>query len=173
MFKRAIVLCAAAASLALFAPSHGQAQSVYLLAGGAFPTSEFGDAFDTGWMAAGGIQLPLGPGGLWFGVEGSYGQNGTAVDGVDANPIGAMAKLGLDIPIPGGLNPYVFIGGGLLALKATVGDVSDTVSKFGYQAGGGFDLGSGLISPFIEVRYEGSEDIDFFGASVGLSIGLN
>ena len=51
-------------------------------------------------MVAGGLKLPLGPGGLWFGVEGSYGQNGTAVDGDDANPIGAMAKLGLDIPIP-------------------------------------------------------------------------
>ena len=29
------------------------------------------------------------------------------------------------------------------------------------------------INPFIEVRYEGSEDIDFFGANIGLSIGLN
>lgn len=173
MIRHILLLCAAALSLTVFLPTRASAQSVYVLAGGAFPTSEFGDGFDNGWMAAGGLKLPLGPGGLWFGIEGSYGQNKTPVDGVDANPIGAMARLGLDIPTPGGLNPYVFAGAGLLALKASVGDLSDTVSKFGYQAGGGFTLGNGLISPFIEVRYEGSEDIDFFGANIGLSVGLN
>jgi opacity protein-like surface antigen len=173
MIRRMIFLCVAAASVTAFLPSQASAQSVVVMAGGAFPTSDFGDAYDTGWMVAGGLKLPLGPGGFWFGIEGSYGEHGTDVDGVNANPIGAMAKVGLDIPVPGGLNPYVFVGGGLLALKTSEGDTSDTVSKFGYQAGGGFDLGSGLVSPFIEVRYEGSEDIDFFGANVGLSIGLN
>ena len=173
MFKRILMISAAAVALAAVSPRQASAQSVYVMAGGAFPTGDFGSAFDTGWMVASGLKLPFGPGGLWLGVEGSYGQNGTAVDEVDANPIGAMGRLGLDIPIPGGLNPYVFIGGGLLALKASVGDLSDTVSKFGYQVGGGFNLGSGPISPFIEVRYEGSEDIDFFGANIGLSVGLN
>lgn len=170
--RRVIFLCVAAASVAAFLPSQAQAQSVVVMAGGAFPTSDFGDAFNTGWMVAGGLKLPLGPGGFWFGIEGSYGQHGTDVDGVDANPIGAMAKVGLDLSVPGGMQPYVFVGAGLLALKASVGDISDTVSKFGYQAGGGLG-GSGLVSPFIEVRYEGSEDIDFFAANAGLSIGLN
>lgn len=173
MNRRMLAITAAAVSLTFLLPAVSQAQSVYVLAGGAFPAGDFGSTFDTGWMAAAGLKLPLGPGGLWFGIEGSYGENGSPVDGDDANPIGAMARLGLDIPVPGGLNPYVFIGGGLLALKSNVADVSNTISKFGYQAGGGFQLGSGLISPFIEARYEGSEDIDFFGAAIGLSVGLN
>ena len=159
--------------LAIGVPSDAQAQNIFIMGGGVFPTSDFGDVFDTGWMVAGGITFPLGPGGLWLGVEGSYGQNGTAIDGVDANPIGAMAIVGLDLPVPGGLSPYVFGGAGLLATKFSVGDLSDTESKFGWQLGAGLDLGSGLISPFIEARYESSTDIDFFAAMAGLSIGVN
>lgn len=172
MTRRSLLTPAVVVSLALLLPSQTQAQSVVVMAGGAFPTGESGDAFDNGWMVAGGLKLPLGPGGFWFGIEGSYGEHGTDVEGDDANPIGAMAKVGLDLSVPGGMQPYVFVGAGLLALKTSVGDISDTVSKFGYQAGGGLG-GSGLVSPFIEVRYERSEDIDFFGANAGLSIGLN
>lgn len=173
MIRRVLLASAAVVSLSLAVPVTSQAQSVYVLAGGAFPTSEFGEAFDTGWMVAGGLRLPIGPGGFWLGVEGSYGQNGTPADGVDANPAGAMAKLGFNVPVPGGIQPFVFGGAGLLATKFSVGSLSETRSKFGYQLGGGLDLGSGVISPFVEVRYESSEDIDFFAALFGLSIGLN
>ena len=174
LIRRGVVSLAMLAILALGSASDAEAQNIFVKAGGAFPTSEFGDAFDTGWIVAGGLTFPLGPGGFWLGVEGSYGQNGTAVDGVDANPIGAMAILGFDLPVPGSLSPYVFGGAGLLATeKLSAGVLSDTESKFGYQLGGGLDLGSGLISPFIEVRYESSTDIDFFAAMAGLSIGVN
>lgn len=173
MFRRVFVISAAAVSLTLAAPLTTQAQSVFVMAGGAFPTSDFGDAFDTGWMVAGGITFPLGPGGFWLGLEGSYGKNGTEVDGVDANPIGAMVILGFDLPVPGGLSPYVFGGAGLLAFKLSADDLSDTESKFGYQLGAGLNLGSGPINPFVEARYEASTDIDFFAAMVGLAIGVN
>lgn len=173
MIRRMLLASAVVVSLSLAVPLTLQAQSVYVLAGGAFPTSEFGEAFDTGWMVVGGLRLPIGPGGFWLGVEGSYGQNGTPADGVDANPVGAMAKLGFNVPVPGGIKPFVFGGAGLLATKFSVGSLSETRSKFGYQLGGGLDLGSGVISPFVEVRYESSEDIDFFAALFGLSIGLN
>ncbi len=173
MIRRVLLASAAVLSLSLAVPTTAHSQSVYVLAGGAFPTSEFGEVFDTGWMVAGGLKLPIGPGGFWLGVEGSYGQNGTPADGVDANPIGAMAKIGLDVPVPGGIQPFVFAGAGLLATKFSVGELSETESKFGYQLGGGLDLGSGVISPFVEVRFESSEDIDFFAALFGLSIGLN
>ncbi len=172
MIRRYLLASAAVMSLAIAAPLTAQAQSIFVMAGGVFPTSDFGDVFDAGWMVAGGITFPLGPGGFWLGVEGSYGQNGTAVDGVDANPIGAMALLGFDLPVPGGLSPYVFGGAGLLATEFSVGDLSETESKFGYQLGGGLDLGSGPISPFIEVRYEASTDIDFFAVTVGLAFGV-
>ncbi|MDH3298507.1 MAG: porin family protein [Gemmatimonadota bacterium] len=163
----------ATVSIVLSVPRAVQSQSVIIQAGGAFPTSEFGDAFDTGWMVAGGLRLPIGPGGFWFGIEGSYGQNGTAVEGVDANPAGAMARLGFNVPVPGGIQPYVFGGAGLLATKFSAGSFSDTESKFGFQLGGGLNLGSGVIGPFVEARFESSEDIDFFAAHFGLSIGLN
>jgi len=173
LIRRGVFSVALLALIALGSPRDTEAQNIFIMGGGVFPTSDFGDVFDTGWMVAGGITFPLGPGGLWLGVEGSYGQNGTAVDGVDANPIGAMAIVGFDLPVPGGLSPYVFGGAGVLATKFSVGDLSDTESKFGYQLGGGLDLGSGIISPFIEVRYEASTDIDFFAAMAGLSIGVN
>jgi opacity protein-like surface antigen len=172
MIRRFPVTSAAILFLALAAPFTAQAQNIFAMAGGVFPTSESADAFDTGWMVAGGITFPLGPGGFWLGVEGSYGQNGTAVDGVDANPIGAMAILGFDLPVPGGLSPYVFAGAGLLAVRDFDIDLTDTESKFGYQLGGGLNLGSGIISPFIEVRYAASDEIDFFAANLGLSIGV-
>lgn len=175
MFRRVILTSVAVIFLSAVIPPAAQAQSVFVMAGGAFPTSDFGDAFDTGWMVAGGLVIPLGPGGFWLGLEGSYGQNGTPVDGVDANPIGAMAILGFDLPVPGGLSPYVFGGAGLLATKVSVDELSESIteSNFGYQLGAGLNLGSGLVSPFIEARYEASTDIDFFAAMVGLAIGVN
>ncbi len=173
LIRRGLFSVALLGILALGVPSNAGAQNIFVMGGGSFPSSDFGDTFDTGWMVAGGITFPLGPGGFWLGVEGSYGQNGTAVDGVDANPIGAMAILGFDLPVPGSLSPYVFGGAGLLATKISIGDLSDTESKFGYQLGAGLDLGSGIISPFIEARYERSTDIDFIAAMAGLSIGVN
>ncbi len=172
MIRRFILTSAAVMSLALAAPLTVQAQNVFAMAGGVFPTSESGDIFDTGWMVAGRITFPLGPGGFWLGVEGSYGQLDTALDGVGVNPIGAMAILGFDLPVPGSISPYVFGGVGLLAVNDFDFDPTDSDSKFGYQLGGGLNLGSGIVSPFVEVRYEASDEIDFFAAMLGLSIGL-
>ena len=172
MFRRALIATAAMLSLALAAPVTAHAQSIFAMAGGVFPSGESGDIFDTGWMVAGGITLPLGPGGFWLGVEGSYGQIDTATGGDDANPVGAMAILGFDLPVPGSISPYVFGGVGLLALNDFDFDPTDSDSKFGYQLGGGLNLGSGIISPFIEVRYAASDEIDFFAANLGLSIGV-
>ena len=172
MFRRVILTSVAVIFVSVVIPPAAQAQSVFVMAGAASPTSDFGDAFDTGWMVAGGITIPMGPGGFRIGVEGSYGQNGTDVDGVDANPIGAMAILEFDLPVPGGLSPYVFAGAGLLATQISIGDLSETSSEFGYELGGGFNLGKGPISPFVELRYESSTDIDFFAVMAGLSFGL-
>ena len=172
MFRRVFFASVAVVFLALAAPSPAHAQSIFAMAGGVFPTSDSGDIFDTGWMVAGGITFPLGPGGFWLGVEGLYGQVGTEIDGEDQNPIGAMAILGFDLPVPGSISPYVFGGVGLLAVNDFDFDPTDSDSKFGYQLGGGLNLGSGIISPFIEVRYEASDEIDFFAANLGLSIGI-
>ncbi len=172
MIRRVMLVSAVAVSMAFIAPQTAQAQSVFAMAGGMFPTSESGDIFDTGWMVAGGITVPLGPGGFWLGVEGSYGQIDTALDGVGVNPIGAMAIIGFDLPVPGSISPYVFGGVGLLAVDDFDFDPTDSDSKFGYQLGGGLNLGSGIVSPFVEVRYEASDEIDFFAAMLGLSVGI-
>lgn len=172
MIRRLLLISATAGLLTLTAPLTAQAQNIFGMAGGLFPTGESGDVFDTGWVVAGGITLPLGPGGFWLGVEGSYGQINLATGGEDANPVSAMAILGFNLPVPGSISPYVFGGIGLLALNDFDLDPTDSDSKFGYELGGGLNLGSGIVSPFIEVRYAASDEIDFFAASLGLSIGV-
>ena len=75
MIRRLLIASAAVMAFALASPGTGQAQNVFVKGGAAIPT---GEEFETGWMVAGGVRFPLGPGGLWFGFEGSYGQNGDA-----------------------------------------------------------------------------------------------
>ena len=180
----------AASTAMLFAfvaiPQVVQAQSVYVLAGAAIPSGDYGDFFKTGWLAAAGVTFPIGEAGLWAGAEGLYGQNSfdsSESSDFKGKPYSIMAILGYDIQTEGKINPYVWGGAGLMGLKQTSGGESISESGFGWQFGAGLALETeGRVSPFVEGRYQSasltfeddssSSTVGIIGIEAGVSIGL-
>lgn len=179
MKKQWMLVLAAAALLGFAAPSQAQV-TLYIGAGGSFPTSDFGDYAKTGWMATGGALWNVGDSGLGIGAELFYGQNNHDEDvsffeGAKTSPYGAMAIVDYSFETGGNIHPYVFGGLGLLVHRFSADNVdSESDSQFGYQGGAGlaFGLGSGSTSLYIEGRYMGSEDTKYFGALAGLAFGV-
>lgn len=177
MIRRAIVTSTAVLFLALVLPATANAQSIFVLAGLSAPTGDYGDAADTGWLAAGGVTFPVGEAGLWAGAEGLYGQNGDSVrDDENFKIFSAMGILGYDIPTESTVSPYVFGGLGLMSLGSSL-EGTDSESGFGWQLGGGvgFETG-GNVNPFVEGRYQSASindaTVSIFGVEAGVSIGL-
>jgi hypothetical protein len=171
-----------AVALVAFAfPATLGAQSLYISGGATFPTGDFGDYADTGWMIAGGILFnDIATGGLSLGAEGFYGENKHGGDG-KTNPYGAMGIAVFNFPTDGSLAPYVFGGAGWLAHKYSAGgsefDIDETTSSFGYQFGAGIGFAvSEKVSIYGEGRYmAGTGDnsgTKFLGAFAGLTFGL-
>ncbi len=170
----------AAALLAFAFPATLGAQSIYVSAGITFPTSDYGDIADTGWMGAGGVLFPVGPAGLAIGAEGFYGQNSSVdeLDYLDSPKLyGGMGIVVYSFQTAGSIEPYVFGGAGLMALRLSGEGESDTESGFGYQFGAGLGFAlSENVSLYGEGRYMGASindgTVGLFGIFAGLSFGL-
>ena len=179
MLRRVFLASLAAVSVAIGAPHAALSQAIFLSGGAAFsssfeltdPTETVEPDIDTGWLAAGGLVFDIGEGGLWAGIEGSYGQsNGPDQNGlsdITLSPWGLMGFLGYSFPTTGSIDPYVFGGAGLSGVKIEItedGDLFDeSASGFGYEFGGGISFGSetSKIRPYVEGRYMSmSGDVD-------------
>jgi opacity protein-like surface antigen len=182
MKKRSVLILAAFAFLAFAIPAQAQT-TLYIGAGGSFPTGDFADYANTGWMGVGGVVFGLGDGGFGVGGEVFYGQNNHGTDEFELDskttPYGIMAIADYTFGSPDGLQPYVFGGAGLMVHKFSGdGFESDSESGFGYQFGAGLSFNFGL---FIEGRYMGSSNMGegdfaeattYFGALAGWAFSL-
>jgi opacity protein-like surface antigen len=178
MLKKSVGFLALLAMLGFVAPMQADAQTtLYISGGGSFPTGDFGNYADTGWMIAGGAIFGVGTSGLGVGIEGFYGQNNHSVSEVDLNsktsPYGVMAIIDYGFEA-GSVQPYVFGGAGLLVHRFSADNVeSESDSQFGYQFGAG--LGFPIASStdiYVEGRYMGSSDTNYFAALAGFAFGL-
>ena len=152
------------------------AQSIFFGAGPTFPTSDFGDIADTGWMIFGGGTYDLSEQLSIYG-EGFWGQNGVTDSEGDLNPSGIMGGLlyGFSADESAPISPYVFGGAGLLTLSN-----GESESGFGFQGGAGLGFDLGGLDAFAEGRYTsgsielGTVDatVGFFAIVVGLSFGF-
>jgi opacity protein-like surface antigen len=173
MKKRSEFLLAALALMGFAIPAQAQT-TLYIEGGATFPTGDFGDYANTGWMAAGGLLFGIGDSGFGVGGEVFYGENKHGTDEVDlnskTNPYGVMAIADYTFGSPGGLQPYLFGGAGLLVHRFSADNFdSESESQFGYQFGAGLSFPIGL---FIEGRYMGASDTQFFGAMAGWAFNL-
>lgn len=187
MIRRVLLTSAAVLSFALVAPFTAQAQTIFISAGGAFPTGDDLDGVNTGLMAAGGVTFDVGANGVWAGIDGAYGRHGTDFTGdgdVTAKTYSVMAILGYSFDTQGSVDPYVWGGLGLAGAKISDDSESFSASGFGWQGGAGVSFGGedANARPYVEARYhsgsmefEGDTSnttVSFFAALVGVAIGV-
>ena len=195
MVKRLSFLVAAALVFAV--PSQVEAQTtLYLGAGGGFPSGDFSEYAKTGFLGVGGVLFNIpSVANLGAGVEGFYGSfshddydlgtipttsaNFSSVAGAAASDktdiYGVMGIVDYGFDTGGALKPYVFGGLGLLVhkYKTDIADLSESKSYFGYQFGAGLAFGiSKSMSIFGEGRYMGATDTQLWALLAGLAFEL-
>lgn len=153
-----------------------QAQVSLGVGGGAvLPTGSMADAHSMGWSltAVARVKPPASPLGLQ--VDGFYNRFG--LDNVDGNTqiIGGTANAVFAFPGASAAQPYLVGGVGLYNMKISIdglGSGSDT--KFGLNAGAGFDFGLGNAKLFADARFhailKGAIDSESFEETTAVMI---
>ena len=177
MKKRSVLILAAFAFLAFAIPAQAQT-TLYIGAGGSFPTGDFGDYANTGWIGTAGALFAVGAPGLSAGAEFFYGQNNhksELSEDVDSKttPWGFMGILDYSFGEAGSIQPYLFGGAGVLIHKFSTEGFSESETKFGWEFGAGLAFPIGATSSiYAEGRYVGSEYTKYFAALAGFAFDL-
>ena len=186
------VLSGAVLALALGAtPVLAQGAEFSLGGGIGVPLGDFDDVSKMGWHGLAGVSFVPGGSPVGIQIDGQYHQYklDEAVVGTDNlknRLIFGTANAVYKFSSSEGSNfrPYLIGGGGVYNIKTTgaddVGGVIDTdnsVTKFGVNAGAGFDFKAGAVGLFVEGRFhnvftEGS-DATFIPITVGIRLGGN
>lgn len=178
---RSVVLGAVLMAAVGTAPAVAQGAEFSLGGGLTLPLGNFDDAAKLGWHGTGAVSfvpqnLPVG-----FQVDGSFSRLS------DETPLDVKSQL-----IYGTANvvykfktseetkfrPYLIGGGGVYNLDAKGNDVPSTVqsaTKFGLNAGAGFDFKAGAAGVFIEGRFHNvfteGDNTSFIPFTVGVRFG--
>ncbi len=151
----------------------------FSLGGGvSIPTGSFGDAFKTGFHGLGAVSfVPTGsPVGIQ--IDGSYTQFKTDFSGSDAKLqlIAGTANVVFKFPTAEGsqFRPYLIGGGGVYNAKPKNPDL-DGQTKFGFNAGAGFDIKAGSVGLFAEGRFHDvftdGDNLKYIPITVGIRFG--
>lgn len=171
------------------APLHAQGVEFSLGGGIGFPLSTFDDVAKLGWHGLAGLSfVPTGwPVGIQ--VDGQYQQYKLDEDVVGSGSLKDRLILGTANVVykfktseESTFRPYLIGGGGVYNLKTTgesdVGGVIDTdnsQTKFGVNAGAGFDFKAGSAGLFVEGRFHNvfttGKDLKFIPITVGVRLG--
>jgi hypothetical protein len=149
MFRGAVVGLAVMLSAQT---AYAQAMSFGVGGGVVVPTGTMADGVGTG--VSGTALLRVQPAGspLGFQVDAFYTRFG--LDGIDAHSrmIGATGNAVYAFSGASAARPYLIGGVGLYNAKASIPD-AESQSKFGFNAGAGFDFGLGSAKLFAEGRF--------------------
>jgi opacity protein-like surface antigen len=144
----AVALCATSAQ--------AQGLSFGLGGGAVIPTGSMADLNTTGWsaMAVARLKPPVAPLGLQ--VDAFYTRLGLEQD-IDGHSriLGGTANAVFAFPGASPARPYLLGGVGVYNGKTSVDGLGETESetKFGLNAGAGFDFGMGKANLFADVRF--------------------
>ena len=126
---------------------------VGIAAGGAFPLSDFGNSFNTGFNVTGmiGINVPLLP--VGFRIDAAYNQFGSkGTSNANAKIAGVSGNVLFGIPGAVIVSPYLIGGVGYYRVSSSAtGSVAS--NDFGFNAGAGIKIPLIVFSTFIEARY--------------------
>jgi hypothetical protein len=121
--------------------------------GGAFPLSDFGKSFNTGFNVTGmiGINVPLLP--VGFRIDAAYNQFGAkGTSNVNAKIAGVSGNVLFGIPGAVIVSPYLIGGVGYYRVSSSAtGSVAS--NNFGFNVGAGIKIPLVVFSTFIEARY--------------------
>lgn len=172
------------------APLYAQGAEFSLGGGVGFPLSDFDDIANMGWHGLAGISfVPTGwPIGIQ--IDGQYQQYKLDEDVVLRDDLKDRLILGTANIVykfktseGSTFRPYLIGGGGVYNLKTTgaddvsgVVDTDNSETKFGINAGAGFDFKAGSIGLFLEGRFHDvffsdSPDLRFIPVTVGVRLG--
>ena len=177
---KSLAIVAVIGILALMTTSNPlSAQAVWIGGGGTFPTSDYGDFANTGFLFMAGAGLPVGDQGVSVGVGGYYGQNNhEAVDGDKTNLYGFHGYVEYDFSGRDAERGfYVLAELGVLWHKFS-SDTSpeSTESGFAYGGAAGYAFPIGGLTGWAEGRFTQASISDantqFFGLAAGISIPL-
>ena len=121
--------------------------------GGAFPLSDFGKSFNTGFNVTGmmGINVPLLP--VGFRIDAAYNQFGAkGTSNVNAKIAGVSGNVVFSIPGAVIVSPYLIGGLGYYRVSSSAtGSVAS--NNFGFNAGAGIKIPLVVFATFVEARY--------------------
>ena len=155
------------------------AQSVWIGGGGTFPTSDYGDFANTGFLFMAGAGLPVGDQGVSVGVGGYYGQNNhEAVDGDKTNPYAFTGYVEYDFAGRDAERTFYVLGelGVLWHKFGSDTSPESTESGFAYGGAAGYAFPLGGVNGWAEGRFTqasiSNANTQFFGIAAGISIPL-
>jgi len=158
----------------------------FSLGGGVgIPLGTFDDAAKLGWMGLAGVSFVPNGSPVGIQIDGQFQQYkfDGSTDLKDRFLIGtANAVFKFKTSEESTFRPYLIGGGGVYNLKTTgtddVGGVIDTdnsVTKFGLNAGAGFDFKAGSVGLFVEGRFHDvfttGENVKFIPVTLGIRFG--
>jgi hypothetical protein len=152
--------------------------SLGLGAGAVVPSGDMANFYSTGWTGQASLRLKPAVSPLGFQFDASYSRLGLDSELADGHTSTLAGTANAVFAFPGAAvaRPYLIGGVGLYNQRAEVGDVSGSDTKFGANAGAGFDLKLGSASLYAEGRFHaifnGGVDAETFEESTAYMIPL-
>jgi hypothetical protein len=146
--------------------------------GASIPSGSSSDGLKTGWHGMALVQILPASSPVGFQVDGAYHQMGFDGGGGKEQVIDGTANVVYEFKSAPDtkFRPYLIGGGGVYNLKSKPdagGSFSDT--KFGVNAGAGFNIGTASTSFFVEGRFHNvfvtGSDFEFIPITVGVRFG--
>jgi len=179
--RRGVAALAAAASLVLLGAPALRAQGAEFSLGGGIgvPLGDYDDVVKVGWQAMGAVSFGPGTLPVRIQVDGNFSQfdDESPLDIKSQRIYGtANAVYRFESSADSRFRPYLIGGGGVYNSKETGSDaLSGSATKFGINAGAGFDFKVGGAGLFLEGRFHSvfvsGPNLQFIPINLGIRFG--